>query len=324
MPKITVAVPVYNVKPYLEKCVRSVLAQTERDFELLLIDDGSTDGSGELCESLAASDFRIRVVHQKNQGLGGARNTGIENAQGEWIIFPDSDDWLEPETLETALSAAERAGADMAVFAYRTVDEVGNRLQEFRENIPLDTGLDPRERKDLLLMAPAAWCRLYKTRLFRETGLRYPPRVWYEDVRTTTKLIPHCGKIVYTDYVGYNYLQRSGSIMNNGNLARNREILEALADVLDWYGEQGLADQYRAELEYLTVFHVFLTASVRVARVEKQHSLLGEFARFTEERFPGWRQNHYLSRLGSKRRLLLWLLERRMYGAVSLLFRLKG
>lgn len=324
MPKITVAVPIYNVKPYLEKCVQSVLGQTERDFELLLIDDGSTDGSGALCDRLAGQDPRIRVIHQENRGLGGARNTGIENAQGEWILFPDSDDWLEPNVLEKALSAAEKTGADMAVFAYRTVDEAGNILQEFRESVPTETGMDPRERKDLLLMAPTAWCRLCKTALFQENGLRFPPRVWYEDVRTTTKLIPRCGKIVYTDCVGYNYLQRAGSIMNNVNLQRNREIIEAFEDMLGWYGEQGLMDKYQAELEYLTVFHVFLTASVRVARIDRKSPLLGEFARFTQGRFPNWRENRYLPGLGGKRRLLLWLLEKRMYGAVSLLFKIKG
>ena len=82
MPKVTVAVPVYNVEKYLEKCARSVLSQTEKDIELLFIDDGSTDGSGALCDSIAKTDPRVRVIHQENRGLGGARNTGIENALG--------------------------------------------------------------------------------------------------------------------------------------------------------------------------------------------------------------------------------------------------
>lgn len=324
MPKVTVAVPVYNVQDYLEKCAASVLSQTERDLELILIDDGSTDGSGELCDRLAKADPRARVIHQENRGLGGARNTGIENARGEWIIFPDSDDWLEPETIERALRAAEKAGADMAVFAYRSVDEGGNTLAEFHEPLPRDVPLDPHKQKDLLIMAPSACNKLYRTELFHRAGVRYPPRVWYEDIRTTTKLLPRCGTVVYTDYVGYNYFQRSGSIMNNVSLDRNHEIIDAFDDILGWYTEQGLFSEYRQELEYLTLFHLYLTASVRVARADPRHPLLGEFAAYMKSRFPDYRGNPYMAGLGRSKRLALWLTEHKLYGLLKLAFQLKG
>ncbi|RKJ40538.1 glycosyltransferase family 2 protein [Acutalibacter sp. 1XD8-33] len=323
MPKITVAIPVYNVKSYLEKCVRSVLDQTERDFELLLIDDGSTDGSGELCDHLARQDTRIRVIHQENRGLGGARNTGIEAALGEWILFPDSDDWLEPETLERALRAGERAGADIAAFAFRTVDEAGRELHVFREDLPVDVGLDVAARREVLLAAPSAWCRLYKIALFRETGVRYPPRVWYEDVRTTLKLLPSCKRSVYTDYVGYNYLQRAGSIMNNLNLARNREILDAFDDILDWYRKQGLFDQYKDELRHLTLVHVYLTASVRVLRQDPRHPLLEEFQAYLLREFPDYKEDVYHSRLTRNQRLALDLLDSGRVSLLHWIFRLK-
>lgn len=324
MPKVTAAVPVYNVEGYLEKCAESVLAQTERDIELLLIDDGSTDGSGALCDRIAEGDPRVRVIHQENRGLGGARNTGIENARGEWIIFPDSDDWLEPETIERALGAAEDTGADMSLFAFRSVDEGGNTTGEFRESLPEGVPLDPHERRDLLLMAPNAWTKLYRTELFKRTGVRYPPRVWYEDIRTTSKLLPYCSSVAYTDYIGYNYLQRKGSIMNNGNLSRNREIIDAFDDILGWYREQGLFDEYRQELEYLTLFHLYLTASVRVARADPRHPLLKEFADYFKGRFPDCRKNPYLARLGRTKKLALRLTEHRLYGLLKLAFQLKG
>lgn len=324
MPRTSVIVPVYNVKAYLPKCVDSVLAQTDPDLELVLVDDGSADGSGPLCDQLAQGDSRIRVIHQENRGLGGARNTGIEAAKGEWLLFPDSDDWLEPEALERALSAGESAGADMVCFGFRSVDEEGRELALFREEFPEGQGLSPQQRRDLLLMAPSACNKLYRAELFRRTGVRYPPRVWYEDLRTTAKLVPSCEKIVFSGFVGYNYLQRAGSIMNSAQLARNREILDALEDVLGWYRERGLFEQYRRELEYLTVFHVYLTASVRVLRADPGHPLLEELRAFTQREFPRWRENPYLPRMGRKRRLLLALLERRMYRAVGLLFKIKG
>ena len=324
MPKTSVIVPVYNVQDYLQKCVGSVLAQTEQDWELILVDDGSGDSSGPLCDSLAQSDPRVRVIHQENRGLGGARNTGIGAARGQWLLFLDSDDWLEPQTLERALSAGEGAGADMVCFGFRSVDKEGRELGVFREEFPEGQGLSPKSRRDLLRMAPSACNKLYRAELFRRAGVRYPAKVWYEDIRTTMKLVPRCEKIVFTGFVGYNYLQRAGSIMNSAQLPRNREIIEAFADILGWYREQGLFEEYRQELEYLAVFHAYLAASVRVLRADPGHPLLGELAAYVQREFPQWRANPYLPRMGRKRRLLLALLNRRMYRAVKLLFQAKG
>ena len=324
MPKASVIVPVYKVEEYLEKCVQSILAQTERDFELILVDDGSPDRCGALCDSLAQTDPRIRVIHQENQGLGGARNTGIREARGDWLLLVDSDDWIEPKILEKAMEAGLREEADLVMFAFRTVDEQGRELGVFRENMPKERGIGLQEHKEALLTAPCAWNKLYRRSFFQGTGLAYPPRVWYEDLRTTPKLMAKAGRMVFLDEVGYNYLQRQGSIMKSANLERNREILDAFDDLLPWFRKEGLFEAYRRELEYLAVFHVYLTAGVRVALADRKSPLLRELAAYVEERFPGWRQNPYLPKLGGKRRLLVSLLQKKWYWAVSLLFKLKG
>ena len=324
MPKISVVVPVYNVEGYVEKCLRSILAQSFGDIEVLAVDDGSTDSSGRICDRLAQEDPRLRVIHQENRGLGGARNTGIEAAGGEWLAFIDSDDWLEPLTLEKALSAGEGHGADMVMFAFQTVDEQGRALKAFVEDVPLDTPLSPREHREVLFTAPCAWNKLYKASLFQKTGVRYPPRVWYEDVRTTPKLMAACESLVFIDYIGYNYLQRAGSIMSSMSLGRNVEILEAFDDLLGYFKEKGLFDAYRDELCYMTVYHTYLTASVRVARQDKAHPLLGQFREYVRGAFPAYKKNKYLQGLSRGQRLLLFLVERQWYGAVPLLFKLKG
>ena len=324
MPKASVIVPVYKVEEYLEKCVQSILAQTERDFELILVDDGSPDRCGALCDSLAQTDPRVRVIHQENQGLGGARNTGIREARGDWLLLVDSDDWIEPKILEKAMEAGLREEADLVMFAFRTVDEQGRELGVFREDMPKERGIGLQEHKEALLTAPCAWNKLYRRSFFQGTGLAYPPRVWYEDLRTTPKLMAKAGRMVFLDEVGYNYLQRQGSIMNSANLERNREILDAFDDLLPWFRKEGLFEAYRRELEYLAVFHVYLTAGVRVALADRKSPLLRELAAYVEERFPGWRQNPYLPKLGGKRRLLVSLLQKKWYWAVSLLFKLKG
>ena len=323
MPKATVVVPVYNVERYLSKCVDSILAQTEPDFELLLVDDGSTDGSGALCDQLAQKDARIQVIHQENQGLGGARNTGIQAARGEWLLLVDSDDWIEPETLEKTLEAGLREEADLVMFGFRWVDEAGKTLRVFLEDTPRDHGVTLREHPELLLTSPSAWCRLYRKELLQRTGLRFPPRVWYEDVYVTPKLLAAARQVVFLDYVGYDYLKREGSITKNQNADRNREILDAFQNLLGYFRDQGLFDTYRQEMCYLTLYHVYLTASTRVLLIDRRHPLLREFREYLETQFPDYRQCRYLPRLSRSHKLLLSLLEKRWYGLIALLFRLK-
>lgn len=324
MPKISVIVPVYNVEKYVEKCLRSVLGQSFGDFELLVVDDGSPDGSGAICDRLAQEDPRVRVVHQENQGLGGARNTGIKEAAGQWLLFVDSDDWLEPQTLERTYDAAEKHGADMVMFAFQSVDEEGRVLRTFAPPVAQDKPLSAEEWWDMLFNAPCAWNKLYRADLFEKTGALFPPRVWYEDVRTTPKLAAACGRVVYTGYVGYNYLQRAGSIMANLNLERNIEILEAFDDLLGYFREKGLFERYKDELCYMTFLHTYLEASVRIIRSDRKSALLPKFRRYAEEAFPDFRSSKYMGKLGAKRRLLFRLLEMKQYWLIDLLFKVRG
>ncbi len=324
MPKVSIVVPVYNVKDYLEKCVDSILSQTQRDFELLLIDDGSKDGSGELCDALSEKDSRIRVIHQENRGLGGARNTGIEAASGQWLLLVDSDDWIEPDTLRKALQAGEKENAELVLFGFRSVDLQGKELGVFRDALPKNQGFCPKDHRELFLASPCAWNKLYKRSLFERTGVRYPLRVWYEDIRTTLKLELFAERVVSLDYIGYNYLQRPGSIIQNSNVERNVEILEAFDDIFAYFREQNLFEEYRDELCFLTLFHGYLTASVRVIRLDRRHSLLPKFAAYLREHFPDYRQNKYLCTLTGNQKLILSLLEKKLYFLIAVLFKVKG
>ena len=114
-PLISVVIPVYNVQAYLEKCVDSVLNQTYRNLEVILVDDGSPDNSPAICDSYAKKDSRVRVIHQENKGVGAARNVGVAQASGDWIAFVDSDDWIEPTMYEEMLDSALRQGSDMVI-----------------------------------------------------------------------------------------------------------------------------------------------------------------------------------------------------------------
>ena len=323
--RFSVVIPVYNVKEYLPARVDSVLKNDLQDCEVILVDDGSTDGaSNALCDEYAAAHPRyIRVIHQENRGLGGARNTGIEHARGDYLLFVDSDDTIEPDTLAALSAAIETSGADIIAFDLYSDDGAGHLSPITANAFLADTPFALTQRKDFLLSLPSAWSRAWKRSLFLDTGIRYPEKVWYEDIRTSMKLFAAAGSIHTIDRKLYRYLQRPGSIMNSGNLPRNREILDAFDDLAAWFGTQNLLETYKDELTFLAVEHIFLAATVRVARQDPRHPLLAEFAAYVQTRFPDYRENPYLSRLSRLHRLLFTLVSRKSYRTIRFLFSVK-
>lgn len=321
---ISIVIPVYNVQEYLPGCIDSVLRNDLTDCEVILVDDGSPDGSGAICDSYAARNPEtISVIHQENGGLGAARNTGIAAAKGDWLLFLDSDDTLTSDAL-TVLKAAIRPEIQVIGFQLYSDDGTG-RLTPFDN--PFSGTSKPfllSERQEYLLCMPSAATRLWSRELFTASGIRFPSRVWYEDIRTTTKLLCLATGILVLPNRLYCYLQRPGSIMSNQNLDRNREIMDAFDDILDWYQEQGLRERFAQALCALTVEHVLLAASVRVARVDPRHALLKAFRDYTDQSFPGWSSNCYLRTLSRQKRLALRLIKGRHFKLLFLLFRMKG
>ena len=320
----SVVIPVYNVKDYLPKCIDSVLAQNFDDCEILLVDDGSTDGeSGAICDRYAAAHpEQIRVIHKPNGGLGDARNVGLEAAQGDYLLFIDSDDYIGPGMLTALAAAIDRFHSDVIDFGLAVVsgDKVTKQLVDA---LPHDRAFTLAELPQMLLALPNACSRCWKRSLFLETGIRYPSRVWYEDIRTTTKLFAAAGSICAIADVFYYYVEREGSITRTPNVARNAEILDAFDDLLGWYRENGLFEQYYNELSRLAVDHILLAGSVRVLRADPESELLDRFQDYVQKQFPDWRDNPYLQQLPRKHRLLVSLLLKKRYGTVRALFLLK-
>ncbi|MBP3633483.1 MAG: glycosyltransferase [Oscillospiraceae bacterium] len=323
--RLSIIVPVYNVKEYLQGCIDSILANDCSDCEIILVDDGATDGvCPALCdENAARHPDLIRVIHQENRGLGGARNTGLEAAKGEYVLFVDSDDTIAPQTLQVLTEQVEKTHADIYSFDFCSHDGQGNETvmeaSAGREGV-FTLAEDP----DFLLSLPAAWARLWRRDLFINTGIRYPDRVWYEDIRTTTKLFAAASSIVVLKQPLYYYLARPGSIMRSGNLLRCREILDAFDDILQWFEGHGLLERYYKELCRLAVDHIRLAASIRVIRQDPHSPLVKEFAHYMHVHFPDWKKNPYLADLPRKHKLLLWLMDRKWHTLIALLFRLGG
>lgn len=202
---ISIIVPVYKVEPYLRQCVDSILNQTYRNIEVLLIDDGSPDKCGEICDEYARKDNRVRVFHTENQGLSAARNIGISEAKGKYIGFVDSDDWIEPDMYEVLLKRMQETGADISECAVRTGFNVLNAQQQtvFKNQEILVALIDQR-------IANCVWNKLYQKGLF--DGIAFPEGCNYEDVSRMHYIMGRAQRVVEIPIPKYHYQKRKESI----------------------------------------------------------------------------------------------------------------
>ena len=242
---ISVIIPVYNVKPYIRQCLDSVIRQSYKNLEIILVDDGSTDGSGEICNQYAEKDSRIRVIHQSNRGLSEARNAGLELATGKYIMFVDSDDWVEPDFCRIPYELSEKHSADIVIFPFRKA-ETWKQPKRYRES----DGLKNKNRALWLLHhsgAAAVWNKLYKKELFLE--IRFPADRVYEDIAVTHKLILKAERIYYTNnIVLYHYRSRAGSITTENTHKTVKDYIEVSMDKaadLDAWGYPAEAESIR-------------------------------------------------------------------------------
>ena len=223
--KISVIVPIYNVEPYLHRCVDSLLLQTYQDFELILIDDGSTDNCGMICDEYAALDDRIRVIHKLNGGLSDARNVGLEIATGEYIAFVDSDDWVARDYLECLFVTLCETGADICecnlikTTGEKNIHKNGNDLAVY------DT-VDAMEK--LIcdeIFHQHVWNKLYHRKVI--AGIMFPVGKTNEDEFWTYQVMGNAKKVAKISNILYFYFQRSGSIMNETYSLKRLDALEA-------------------------------------------------------------------------------------------------
>ena len=208
---ISVIVPVYNVENYLKKCVDSICRQTYKNLEIILVDDGSTDCSGCLCDELVATDSRIKVIHKFNGGLSDARNAGMEIASGGWWMFVDSDDYLATDTAETLLCAAVENHCEIAVCNMVRVYEDGEQNPFY---CPVtETTVWAEEQRFETLKQPSVCNKLFHAELFK--GVRFPKGKYYEDTFVYHVLAYRASRIALTGLDGYYYLSRRESILGH-------------------------------------------------------------------------------------------------------------
>lgn len=253
MSMISIIVPVYNQEKFLRQCVDSIIHQTYTDLEIILVDDGSTDHSAEICDHYALIDKRIKVIHKQNGGLSDARNAGIDIAQGEYLAFVDSDDFVDLNIYKRLMQALKETNASLAVCGCMRIDENGESIATDKKNYTLPsivcTGISiinqeyPAVEQHWLTVV--AWNKLYPRNLFE--NLRYPAGKYHEDEFLFHHLYAQVEKVVFVPERMYYYRKRQGSIVESGNKNICLDRIEALEQRILFcvkYGYTGSLENY--------------------------------------------------------------------------------
>lgn len=243
-PTISVIVPIYNVEKYLGKCIESIINQTYSNLEIILVDDGSPDNCGDICDYYASKDRRIKVIHKENGGLSDARNAGLDFAKGEYINFIDSDDYINKGFYEVLINLVISNNADIAQCAFLKVYENDNTNTNplVNEKITVLNNIEALNNlfNDYYVTTSVVWNKLYRKELFTE--IRFPKGKIHEDEFTTFKVLFKSKKVVTTSKPLYYYLQRSNSIMGENFNVKRLDFLEAYSSQISFYNENRLVD----------------------------------------------------------------------------------
>ena len=328
--KLSIVIPVYNTQSWLPKCLDSLLPKgAERsgagseicpDLELVCVNDGSTDGSGAILRDYAGRyPAFITLIETPNGGLGHARNAGLEAAKGEYVLFVDSDDWLAPGAAEEMLEILNRnPGVDAVVFDLMYVDGEGNELrcmQGTEHESEFSFASDPT----FLFSPHNAVNKLWKRELFLASGIRFPDRMWFEDLATVPKLCLHLKRILPVRRAWYRYYQRPGSIMSAAQAARNLDMLSVAETVERYYREKGAFERCLPELTYKFWYEELLASVTRVNRIDPHSDIQGQLRDDYLRRFPEYKKCSYVRHAPLRLRLLADAICRGDWRAVRLM-----
>ncbi len=231
--KVSIIIPVFNIEQYIGRCLESILCQTYSNIEIIIIDDGSVDDSGAICDEYMLKDDRIKVIHKDNGGLSSARNAGIDIAIGEYLVFVDGDDWIDKRYVEILVWAIEDTDASIACCGSSRVYEENNFFKDSAVDIKVYSSESAIENMCYLReINCAAWGKIFIIDLFRD--IRFPVGKIYEDMAIVYKLFDRAQKIVYVEYMGYFYYHRNGSILHSGFVEDKLERIYIADDILSF------------------------------------------------------------------------------------------
>ncbi len=303
--KLSVIVPVYNVEEYIYNCLDSLVKQTLKDIEIIVINDGSKDNSEAIIKEFQTKYKNIEYYKKPNGGLSDARNYGLKYARGEYIAFLDSDDYTTYDMYEKMYDKAKEKDYDIVTC---DVEYIYPDKTKIVRTTPKKSTTNIK--KTMIDIYPAAWNKIYKRTLF-ESGIRFKKGVWYEDVEFLYRLLPYVKSIGVVHKPFHKYVQRDGSIMRTVNKKIYDHVYN-MNGLIDFYKENKIYEEYKKELEYVYVRYVFATFVKSVVKYEYKdymEALDFDIANVNEH-FPNYKKNSYF--LNSLKGVYLVLFNKRI------------
>lgn len=313
MTKVSVIVPVYNVEGYLEKCLESLVRQSLKDIEIIVVNDGATDNSLKIAKKYEEKYSNILKVYSKrNGGLSDARNFGLKYAKGKYVAFVDSDDYVKNDMFLKLYNFAVKNDLDVVVSD--TIIKTDSSEYVLKSNLNYSTNV----LKNYVIAYPMACIRLIKRDILKD--FEFKKGIFYEDLESMPSLVLKTSKIGFIDYAGYYYVQRAGSIMKQQDF--NSKLLN-IFDVLE-INKKRLISKYSEEVEYLYITHLLRSATLRFLDYKDSNDCLTRIRKIMKEEFPNWKSNPYYKQSSFKLRTVCRLAYNGHYGMLKLIKKLFG
>ena len=320
--KLSIIVPVYGVEKYIDKCLNSLVKQSLKEIEIIVVNDGTKDNSQKIVDKYVKKyPDKIKSYIKENGGQGSARNYGLKKATGEYIGYVDSDDFVEKDMYKKLYNKAKENNYDIVVCGnYNVSEDYQNKnIDAFINNYNTDL-------ENIFFGKMAVWNKIYKRDILIKNKLEFKEKVWYEDLAFTLKAIMNSNTFAFIDEPLYDYLIREGSTMNNSNVQRNLEILDAFNDILS-YIQHNKKEEYFNKIEFLAIDHICISAIVRVLKADSNKNIKKEtiekLINYMNKNFPNYKSNKYINTLSKNRKIIYKLINIKMYGLINLIFKVK-
>ena len=311
--KVSVIIPVYNTEQYLEECLNSLLEQTLDDIEILVVDDGSTDGSLRIAKEFeAANPSKISVLTKQNGGQASARNMALKHATGEYLGFVDSDDWVDATMYQEMYDAAIRENADIVIC-------------DMEDHYPTHVVYHHSSQfESKFKVTPSACNKIFRRSIVEED--LFPLGLWYEDFEFTTKQLMKTEKIAAIHKAFYHCHCREVSTMSNNNALKNLDIVTVLENLEKFVQTHGWQEKYRSVLEYLYLDHILITSINRVQRqtAKEKKEVLRKMRQVVKRRYPNYAKGEVFRQMPRNRRIVALLNGAGLSGISRILVDLKS
>lgn len=309
--KFTLIVPIYNIEAYVEKCIESLINQTYKDIEILLVDDGSKDSSADICKRFEREDSRVKYLRKENGGLSSARNYGLKHATGDYVFFVDGDDFLENTAIEVMKTELDKNDYDILCFNYYEKRE--NDLIKRSSKNAIVTNNDVEK---YIISSPSACFKIFKLSLFKDNNISFKEGIIYEDLAVIPSLVCYTNKIGFIDESLYYYVIRENSIMNVKQFKQNRDDKFVALDSLEKeFEKNNKLDKYRNEIGYLYIKHLLIMYSTEILIYSRNiyAPRLKKAIKCISEKYPDWEKNIYFLKESMLKRIYLRLIKYRLY-----------